>query len=281
MSVFREYIGSLKMAEVEETLDLILYRPVAYLFVKAVHRTRITPNQVTLLSLISGWCAGAMYMEGIAASFVWAGLFLALANTLDCADGQLARMQKSGTSFGRLVDGFADYLISIVIFIGLGIGLSRVSGSSDVWFLVVAAGLSSAAQAITFDFIQQQYLSAVRGERPALLRELARVEGELSQPGIGSHAALRGAGLKLYLKYLTLQRGTLYKGARTAERTPDEYRRLYRGRMRLWTLLGSTTNRSLLILTSLLQYPLWYCWIVVVAGNLFLIGMLILNRERT
>jgi len=42
MSVFREYIGSLKMAEVEETLDLILYRPVAYLFVKAGPGSRQT-----------------------------------------------------------------------------------------------------------------------------------------------------------------------------------------------------------------------------------------------
>ncbi len=280
MSIFREYIGSLKLAEVEEYLDLLFYRPAAYLFVKTVHRTPITPNQVTLLSIVSGFVAGVFYRDGVALSFLWGGLWLAVANIMDCADGQLARMQGSGTPFGRVVDGVADYVISIVVFVGLGIGLTRMTGSADMWYLVIAAGLSAGLQALSFDFIQQQYLSAVRGERPALDRELGRVDAELGQPGERSRAPFRRFGLRLYRNYLSLQR-RIFSGHRAAvSRSPGEYRQIYRSGMRWWTLMGSTTNRSVLILFSLLGYPEIYCWCTVIAGNVFLIVMLILHRRK-
>ena len=43
------------MVEVEEFFDLVFYRPLAYLLVKSIYRTRITPNQVTWLALLIGF----------------------------------------------------------------------------------------------------------------------------------------------------------------------------------------------------------------------------------
>ena len=56
-----EYRSSLKMIEVEELLDLVFYRPLAYLFVKAVYHTNITPNQISLIALIIGSIGGALF----------------------------------------------------------------------------------------------------------------------------------------------------------------------------------------------------------------------------
>ena len=52
-----EYKRSLKMPEAEEVFDLIFYRPLAFVFVKLVYRSPVTPNQVTLLSMIAGLIA--------------------------------------------------------------------------------------------------------------------------------------------------------------------------------------------------------------------------------
>ena len=39
MSLRAQYLASLKMREVEEFFDLVFYRPLAFLFVKAIYRT--------------------------------------------------------------------------------------------------------------------------------------------------------------------------------------------------------------------------------------------------
>jgi len=57
VSFFSEYKKSLKMAEVEEFVDLYFYRPLAYLLVRAIYRTSITPNQITLFSITIGLAA--------------------------------------------------------------------------------------------------------------------------------------------------------------------------------------------------------------------------------
>ncbi len=47
---FAEYRSMLKATELEEGLDLILFRPFAYLLVKIFQPTSVTPNQITLIT---------------------------------------------------------------------------------------------------------------------------------------------------------------------------------------------------------------------------------------
>src|SRR5436309_2404857 len=128
MNIREEYKKSLKMLEVEEFLDLILYRPLALVFVRCVYKTPITPNGVTFLSLLSGLASAYSFTRGTISGMAWGGIWYAIANTLDCSDGQLARLQGSGTPLGRLVDGVVDWVISVAIFVGLAIGLQRSTG---------------------------------------------------------------------------------------------------------------------------------------------------------
>src|SRR6476619_3493322 len=44
----------LKSRDVEDPVNLWVHRPLAYLFCKLVFRTRISPNQLTLLSIVLG-----------------------------------------------------------------------------------------------------------------------------------------------------------------------------------------------------------------------------------
>ena len=103
--LFAEYVRGLKSAAVEELFDMIVYRPLAFIFVRMIRRTRVTPNQLTFLALAFGVLGGVSLAVGTPAALSAAGVFVLLYNIVDCSDGQLARMNGTGTHLGRILDG--------------------------------------------------------------------------------------------------------------------------------------------------------------------------------
>lgn len=279
MTILQEYRNSLKMEEVEEPLDLLFYRPIAFGIVKLIYRLPITPNQVTFLSMAAGLVAAYNFSLGTVNAFVVAGIWYAVSNVLDCCDGMLARLQGSGSPLGRLVDGIADWVIAVAIFLGLGIGLHSALGDPTIWYLVVAGGITSALHAMVFDSQQQEYLSNVRGKASYQTFELDRVRGEVESLRERKGSWLRKGMLLIYLQYLKIQEQTQVRPATRKQFSPEVFRDHNRRIMRWWTLLGTTTNRSLLILAALFNAPTVFLWVVVIAGNLFLLFMLLQQRN--
>lgn len=279
MSLLADYKNSLKLAEVEETLDLVFYRPLAFLLVKGIYRLPITPNQVTLLSLIAGLLSAWCFARGTVSGFVAAGLWYAAANTLDCADGMLARLQNSGTPFGRLVDGFVDWIISVAIFFGVAIGLTAMSGDPSMWWVAAAGGFTSAFHAIVFDSQQQLYIAAIRGRQNHLAAELARAHAELD--GTGNTPAWFGKriALRIYLAYMRVQQQSDLSSAPGPAVPAEMYRRYNLTAFRWWTLLGATTNRTGLIVAALFGRPDIFCWLIATVGNLYLLFMILWQRR--
>jgi hypothetical protein len=273
MNIKEEYTKSLKMREVEEALDLILYRPLALVFVRLVYKTRLTPNGVTYLSLLSGLASAYSFAQGTASSMAWGGIWYAVANILDCSDGQLARLQGSGTPLGRLVDGVVDWIVSVAIFVGLALGMQRVTGDPAVWFLVSAAGITSAVHSFFFDLYQQQFISLVRGQESFVDRELSKIREQLPQA-----KGLRRAMLQVYVRYLQAQQNSRPTHTGSVKYPPDQYRNANRNVMRFWTLLGPTTNRSLLMLAGLMNNPSIFLWPVITVGNALLVIAIVWQR---
>ena len=110
MSLYQEYKSSIKIITSEEFFDLILFRPLAFVLVKGISSTRITPNQLTFVSILFFLAAGTFISTGSIDAVFAAGLFIGIGNVLDCADGQLARVNQSGSEFGRILDGIGDYV---------------------------------------------------------------------------------------------------------------------------------------------------------------------------
>ncbi len=274
-----EYKNSLKMLEAEEVIDLALYRPVAFGVVKLIYRLPITPNQVTFLSFLCNLLAAYYFSLGIAELFAIAALWFAIGNVLDCSDGQLARMQQSGTPLGRLVDGVLDYVSSVAIFLALGIGLARQTGNADIWYLVVAGGLTSALHAILFDNYQQEFISNMRGETNFLNREKEKIDAELHTLERERRRALRRVVLQLYLEYMTIQQRSQFKQEMRQQFPPELYKETSKGLMRWWSFLGPSTNRSLLMVAGFLHQPTLFIWIVITIGNLWLGVALMWQRQ--
>jgi len=271
-----EYKRSLKMPEAEEVFDLLLYRPVAFLFVKAVYRSPITPNQVTFLSMLAGLVAAWFFSTGSAAVLSWAALFYAVANILDCSDGQLARLQKSGTLMGRVVDGVADYISSVAIFLSLGIGFTR--NADPQWLLVIGAGLGSAVHSFFFDHYQGEFISTVRSEKNFLEKEIEQFTQEIHRLEHEKVGTLKIIVLRIYLRYLSYQKRANTKNERQTFE-PESYRKENRVMVRLWSFLGPTTNRTLLIACAIAGRIDLYLWSVFIFGNCWLLVCYLLQRN--
>ena len=138
-----------KSMDTEEWLDKKFNRPIGFWWALQFARMNIHPNTVTVISIFLGVFAGiCFYFE----SFLWnlcGVIMLILANTLDSADGQLARMTEKKTLWGRLLDGFAGdiWFFCIYVFIGLRLtpepmplGIGSVWGIW-IWALMFVSGI--------------------------------------------------------------------------------------------------------------------------------------------
>ena len=115
-----DYRKTLKAPEIEERLDVGVFRPMAFLLVRLLTPTSITPNQITLLSIVVGVAAGWAIGLGTPASMAWGAFGVLLYNVLDCADGMLARVRKLRSPLGYVLDGLAGYVGTAAIILGLG-----------------------------------------------------------------------------------------------------------------------------------------------------------------
>jgi archaetidylinositol phosphate synthase len=95
--------------------------PVADIFV----RIRITPNQISVLSLLAGiFCAYLFFRQ----QFIWGTLALILSAVFDLVDGSVARKTNSHSNFGAVFDWIVDKYVDGLVLLGIGLsGISIVS----------------------------------------------------------------------------------------------------------------------------------------------------------
>lgn len=170
---------SYKGRQVEGFLDLQIYRPLGYRLALACQRLGMSPAQVTLCGTAIGVIAGHFYFYR-ALRWNLLGMFLQiLCNLFDNADGQLARLTKSGSRAGRALDGLGDNLVYLSIYLHLGFRLMHGSGSALVWLLVIAAAASHSLQSAAADYLRNAYLYFVEGRKRAELDSAATLKAEV------------------------------------------------------------------------------------------------------
>jgi len=144
-------------------------RPLAAVLLVPLAKSRITPNQVTFLSLIT--FVGAMVLLALERSYLGlmgAALALELSYVLDCTDGQLARLKQKSSPVGAHLDFLMDELKAFLLVAATGIRLWRCDGH-EAWLVEALLGLTAVASAISLTtFIRRpEYLTATGAARPA------------------------------------------------------------------------------------------------------------------
>lgn len=135
-----EYTKSLKKNNPGYIFNFInvekyLNRPLASLLVKAVFKTKVTPNQLTFLSFFVGLLAVYLISLGTYTKGIIGGILIYLSFVIDGADGMLARSRNSGTPFGKYLDLFLDRILDFFILLGVTAGIFRQSGNMKILLL--------------------------------------------------------------------------------------------------------------------------------------------------
>lgn len=115
MAFWDAYRASLKPREVEEPIDYWLHRPLGYVVARLSEPTPLTPNLITVGSILLGWAAAACLLTDFPHHYLAGGALILASTVFDCADGQLARMRKTSSVWGRMLDGSADTLVLLAI----------------------------------------------------------------------------------------------------------------------------------------------------------------------
>lgn len=145
----------------------------ARFLVRPLVHTRVTPNHITTLRLLSGLAACGCLAYGEAPLIHWgAGLF-ALSNFIDHMDGELARLSGKSSRIGHLYDLASDVLIHILLFVSIGIGLSDSWLGNVSWIMGIVAGISVGGLFTLF-----QILETRMGQKQANLPRYAGFEVE-------------------------------------------------------------------------------------------------------
>ena len=271
MHWYREYKNSLKMAEVEEVIDLILYRPLAFLVVISVYSTKIRPDHLTLIAMVMGILGGFFYSIGSYMTCIAGAIFYLLFNIFDCSDGQLARIKKNGSAFGRLLDGVADYIAAIAIFVGIAIGYSnKPEQPSSMIFLIALAGISIIVQESLVDYFRTRFLDIVLERKDTYNEELEEYRNEYeiikNEKGKWFYKTI----VYIYLTYSKIQESltSRRKRPKIINATPEYYFNRNRIIIRFWVFMGPSAKISTLVLCSLFCRFDVFFWIVIGGFNI-------------
>jgi phosphatidylglycerophosphate synthase len=272
MKILEDYKKSLKMLEVEEVLDLIIYRPLAFLFVKIIVGTNLTPNQVTTTALIFGVIGSFLFYFNTPEAYFTAGVLFIIYDVLDCADGQLARIKKNGTPIGRVLDGLADYIVSTLAYLFIGIGFAGNSDSPILyWGLTIAAGLSNAVHSSVLDFYRNRFLDYALDRESILgdsLKEFKDMQNDLK--GTKGNFYEKSI-LWVYLKYSQVQLKFSSSSVETERKKYDakDFYKKHKTIMHFWTYIGPTSELTFLIIASMVNRLDIYLLGIITAGNLY------------
>ncbi len=103
--------------------------------------TPVTPNHLTVVRLISGLAACAMFAAGERSWEIWGAWVWLFSAFMDRADGELARVGGQCTEWGSRFDRFTDTAIDSLFFLAIGIGLRD---GDFGWWAILMGVLASA-----------------------------------------------------------------------------------------------------------------------------------------
>ena len=118
-------------------IDRYIIRKISGFITWLLVKTPVTPNQVTIISLILGIASAAFFSHGAHTYTIIAGLFYFISTVFDQCDGEVARYKQMTSDFGKTFDIIVDSIVNATITIGITIAIYKTNGSG----LSIIAGL--------------------------------------------------------------------------------------------------------------------------------------------
>lgn len=271
--------GSIRRtAEIEEISNRYLIHPVASRLVPLFAKARITPNMVSVAGMLFGILAGLAYYRYRELQWTLAGFLLMLAwHVMDGADGQLARLTRSQSPFGKVLDGISDTVTFAAVYTALAIAMSHRHGGA-MYALVILSGFCHAVQSASYELERQEYDALGWGKAPptreadvpgprSLDRLVHRLDGffyfGLSFPAAGITRKVRAA---------TMEALRLRPGRESLIRRC--YRETFAPALRQWSILSANYRTLGIFIAALLDAPQYYFAFEIVGFSAILLWLL-------
>jgi CDP-diacylglycerol--serine O-phosphatidyltransferase len=266
--------------EIEDPTNLYFIHPISARLVPVFAKAGMTPNTVSFIGMGCGLLAGLFYhfyshrvcaLIGFALMLGW--------HVMDGADGQLARLTKTYSELGKVLDGICDYVTFSAVYIGLGLAMSAVHGGW-VWAVIALSGLSHAVQSGAYELQRQNYNFWGLGRQSAALPAFAplppglswrqRIPAELSRLYARMQLAAAGGDAAFY---------AVFAGILTAQPTREgalreAYRAHFAPVIRRWGVLCANYRTLGIFLAALVKLPLLYFMFEIFGFSLILIFLL-------
>ena len=282
--------STFKDRDLEETLDVYFYRPFGYVLASLGRGLRLSPNLITVLSMVSGVIAGRLFYYPSLKLNVLGMIVLVFSEALDSADGQLARMTDQKSKLGRVLDGVAGNIIFISIYVHICLRYISGGGSWGIFALAAPAGLCHSFQSAVADFYRNAYLYFVRGPAESEFEDSDRVAPQYANLKWRQSVMLKFL-MRVYLNY-TRQQELLTKGffrLRNATREKfgteipawlaNEYALRNGPLIKYYNILTTNTRILALFLFLVLKRPEWLFVFEIIILNGLLIFVLLKEHK--
>jgi len=148
-----------KAFEIEEPADVYFFRPLGFVVAHCAARLGLTPNQLTILSMLVGVSGGALLYDERFGLLGFA--LLIIYSVFDSADGQLARLTARVSELGRVLDGVGGYVTHAAIYFSISAGLLHRGKSGSIVAWAVLAAIANAVQAQMYEYHRHHYAMIV------------------------------------------------------------------------------------------------------------------------
>ena len=290
MAPLPPFSSVVKSNDVEDPVNRYVHRPLAYLFVRAIFRTRITPNMITLSTVIIGFIAGCAFVWGTPAAMFAGGACLWTAAILDGADGILARAKDLQSEFGRALDGSADALVAVFTVFPAFYHIWVTSHNPYYLALMVPALGLTLVHLATYDFYKESYLRGTRpdqggeGQSADEIGEAvqsARHEGPIIQMAMKYILVPHLMRQKRLVHWLNPDAWQLSQSLESDEKTCEIYRKFNVWPMRLWALVSLAPHSYLMAICAMFNRLDIYLFIRVFLMNGIFLVAAIWQRHAT
>jgi len=256
-----------KAYEIEELADVYFFRPLGAALAHAARILRLTATELTIAGCVIGVVAGSLlYDERLG---LWAFALLIVYGILDSADGQLARLTRTESELGRLLDGLGGYITYAVAYLAILAGFLSRGGGVSIILLAVLSAFAHTAQAQMYEYHRTSYATfAING-----LAGPPEAEARIDLPWA---RALLGAYLRVQRRLIGRHdevEAAMAARSHQGNVSPEDrarYRACFYWPVRGWNLLGDNTRFYAIGALAWAHHVEWFFTFVLVPMNIAL-----------
>jgi CDP-L-myo-inositol myo-inositolphosphotransferase len=132
-------------------ISRILNRPISIKISELLLKTKITPNQISLVSFITSFFGALFFYVGEYIFLIIGGILVQLSSIIDGCDGEVARLKLIQTRYGGWFDAVLDRYADAIIIFGMIHGHWLLHNDIVIWTIGFAALVGSFLNSYTAD----------------------------------------------------------------------------------------------------------------------------------